>query len=88
MPKQITLQLPKWANWIAQDQDRRICIYDEEPMPDGDFFDVPHGNYEDLNLARFHIKAENWRESKINLNTNGAYIDADGIFHKCELEDK
>ena len=83
--KSITLELPEFVNWIAQDQDRRICIYECEPIEVSEGFDVVKGNYEDLNLARYHLKAENWRESKINLNTHGAYIDANGILHRCEL---
>lgn len=61
MTKSITMELPDWVNWIAQNDDGGIIImrYKDE--------------YPDIN------------NSKINLNTHRAYIDPDGILHRCEL---
>ena len=86
MPKQITLKLPEWANWIAQDSDGPIWVYKTSPYPRKEgFYDSDGQKYF---ISERTVQNENWRDSKININTHGAYIDADGILHKCELKDK
>lgn len=87
MPKQITLQLPEWANWISQDYDGVIAVYDVEPLESRHTFFVKQEKSTAKRISNRDITVANWRESKINLNTHGAYIDDDGILHKCELKD-
>lgn len=83
--KSITLELPDWANWIAQDWDGELWEYEKDPKNYGSYF-----NAEDNNDRMRRIPVElrgnsDWQNSKINLNTHGAYIDANGILRRCEL---
>jgi len=80
--KSITLELPEWANWVSQNPDGRIVEFECEPTPGELYFLREFGNKQ---MVYFGESNENWRDSKINLNTHGAYIDADGILRKCEL---
>lgn len=85
MAKQITLELPDWANWIAQDGDSAIATYETDPRT-GTFSFFDGGRMSVIRPGDIgNSTVSNWRDSKINLNTHGAYIDADGILHRCEL---
>lgn len=83
MTKSIALELPDWANWIAQDKDGEIWLSKTEPT---EFYDSFITNDKSKPVTRICDKQiENWRDSKINLQEYGAYIDAEGILHRCEL---
>jgi len=77
--KSITLGLPEWANWIAQNLDGHIDTFEFEPKEGNLYYLREIGMKE---TVYFGEPNENWRESKINLNTHSAYIDADGILRK------
>jgi len=80
--KSITLELPEWANWIAQDEHGDVKTFSDEPHIHNDFIWFSTGLLR-VQSKRF-VMAQNWRDSKINLNTHGAFIDADGILRKVE----
>ncbi len=83
MTESITMYLPEWANWIAQDKDGEIWLSKTEPT---EFCDSFITNDKSKTVTRIRDKQiEDWRDSKIDLRTHGAYIDADGILHRCEL---
>jgi len=82
MSKSITLELPEWANWIAQDEFGAVRVFSTDPKIFKDTF-INEGISREV--SRRFVMSLNWRDSKINLNTHGAYIDADGILHRCEL---
>lgn len=83
--KLITLELPDWANWVTQDFDSEIFAFDLEPKECGQYFNAE--NNEDRMQFVLHTDRliPDWRDSKINLNAHGAYIDANGILRRCEL---
>ena len=87
MTKSITLELPEGMDWVAQDYHAAICAYDSEPDEQIKQFLPKSGDTRFFVISPEHndLVNPNWRDSKINLNTHGAYIDADGILHRCEL---
>lgn len=87
MTKSITIELQDWANWVAQDEDGEIYEYDKEPIPFESFGSFNALSDDDLIKCVFGGYRSNpdWQNSKINLNTHSAYIDAEGVLHKCEL---
>lgn len=88
MSKQITLELPDWANWLAQDEDGVIDYYEDEPIKSNQypfFYKGEESQRGGRVLEPEETINKNWSDSKIDLRTHGAYIDADGILHRCEL---
>lgn len=85
MAKSIELKLPEWANWIAQDYDRSIYVYEYEPSATtaGDFYCI-EGKHDNLRLCQYKLPLSNWRDSKINLNTDSCYIDENGVLRKVD----
>ena len=81
--KSITLELPDRAAWIAQNYNGGIYFHESEPFINESH--MIHSSSGDKFILGAPTYIENWRESKINLNTHGAYIDANGILHRCEL---
>ena len=78
----MTIELQDWANWVAQDENGPIWQYESEPVKYAAHFTVTRSNADIIFDGAVN---HNWPDSKINLNTNSAYIDAEGILRKCEL---
>jgi len=81
--KSITIELPEWANWIAQDAFGIIRVFKYEPAIASNTIYICDGISREISIRP--VINENWRDSKINLNTHGAYIDAKGMLLRCEL---
>ena len=76
-------KLRHYPNWIAQDKDGQIWQYESEPIMYDPYFGANSNS--DWQLTFEGAVNPDWQNSKINLNTNSAYIDSGGILRKCEL---
>lgn len=80
--KSITIELQDWANWIAQDRDGEVWQYEKRPIALKGYFNAAGNDDKMLEIRVESRENENWRDSKINLNTHSAYIDAEGILRR------
>lgn len=90
--KSIELRLPEWVNFVTQDKDGTISLHEEDPgINICDYFFSPGAKhivfsdyFSDPELGYDTVCILNWRESKINVNTESFYIDEHGILRKME----
>ena len=69
----VTIDIPKWANWVAQDHDGDIYFYEEEPTAENDKYwnaVVKNTGMEMAVIYVSFIPAINWQNSKIDLREN------------------
>ncbi len=68
----VTIDIPEWANWVAQDYDGDIYFYEEDPTTENDkYWNVGVKNT-DMEMAAIYVAdvSTNWQNSKIDLREN------------------
>ncbi len=67
----VTIDIPEWANWVAQDFDSEIWFYLNDPVKDSKYWS-PRNEDEsaEASLLLFSDNAPNWENSKIDLREN------------------
>lgn len=66
----VTIDIPEWANWVAQDFDSEIWFYLNDPVKDSKYWWSPRNDRTQELAVLFHGNAENWQSSKIDLREN------------------
>jgi len=67
----VTIDIPEWANWVAQDYDSEIWFTLNDPVKYDEYWNVAKDDHHTRVLfSKFYGKAPNWQNSKIDLREN------------------
>lgn len=68
----VAIDIPEWADWVAQDYDSEIAFYLNDPVKESGYWNAARADDTFFsNSGLLFIKsAENWANSKIDLREN------------------
>ena len=79
----LEIQLPEWANWLAQDKDGSVWAYNTAPIRLEFRYELgTNKSQRAKKLTGLYVAAPDWQNSRTNLNKESCYIDQDGILRR------